>query len=60
MEERKLSRRAFLGTAGAATGLAALASLGGCAPKTGGAEQAATESVASNGAMQTTDPSKAV
>ncbi|MFR5000752.1 MAG: FAD-binding protein, partial [Slackia sp.] len=60
MEERKLSRRAFLGTAGAATELAALASLGGCAPKTGGAEQAATESVASNGAMQTTDPSKAV
>lgn len=60
MNERKLSRRAFLGTAGAATGLAALASLSGCAPKTGGAEQAATESVAANGAMQTTDPSKAV
>lgn len=60
MEERKLSRRAFLGTAGAATGLAALASLGGCAPKTGETEQAATESGASNGTMQTTDPSKAV
>ena len=60
MNERKLSRRAFLGTASAATGLAALASLSGCAPKTGGAEQAATESVAANGAMQTTDPSKAV
>lgn len=60
MKERKLSRRAFLGTAGAATGLAALASLGGCAPKTGETEQAATESGVSNGAMQTTDPSKAV
>lgn len=60
MKERELSRRAFLGTAGAATGLAALASLGGCAPKTGETEQAATESAASNGAMQTTDPSKAV
>ena len=60
MNERKLSRRAFLGTAGAATGLAALASLGGCAPKTTGAEQSAADDVAANGAMQTTDPSKAV
>lgn len=59
MNERKLSRRAFLGTAGAATGLAALASLGGCAPKTG-AEQSAADDVVANGAMQTTDPSKAV
>uniref|UniRef100_UPI0039F55D41 FAD-dependent oxidoreductase n=1 Tax=Slackia piriformis TaxID=626934 RepID=UPI0039F55D41 len=60
MNERKLSRRAFLGTAGAATGLAALASLGGCAPKTTGAEQSVADDVAANGAMQTTDPSKAV
>lgn len=60
MNERKLSRRAFLGTAGAATGLAALASLGGCAPKTTGAEQSAADDVAANGAMQTTNPSKAV
>ncbi len=60
MNERKLSRRAFLGTAGAATGLAALASLSGCAPKTTGAEQSTADDIAANGAMQTTDPSKAV
>lgn len=60
MNERKLSRRAFLGTAGAATGLAALASLSGCAPKTTGAEQGTADDIAANGAMQTTDPSKAV
>lgn len=60
MNERKLSRRAFLGTASAATGLAALASLSGCAPKTTGAEQSTADDIAANGAMQTTDPSKAV
>lgn len=60
MNERKLSRRAFLGTASAATGLAALASLSGCAPKTTEAEQRTADDAAANGAMQTTDPSKAV
>lgn len=58
--EKKLSRRAFLGTAGAATGLAALASLGGCAPKTTESSPANAEGTVNNGAMQTTDPSKAV
>ncbi len=60
MTDRKLSRRAFLGTAGAATGLAALASLGGCAPKTNETKESAAEQAVSNGTMQTTDPSKAV
>lgn len=58
--EKKLSRRAFLGTAGAATGLAALASLGGCAPKTTESGPANAEGAVNNGAMQTADPSKAV
>lgn len=61
-QNANVSRRAFLATAGAIGGAAALAGLAGCAPKTAG-DTAGTNGAGSNaagGAMQTTDPSKAV
>lgn len=61
-QNANVSRRAFLATAGAIGGAAALAGLAGCAPKTAGDTAGANGagSNAAGGAMQTTDPSKAV
>ena len=61
-----LSRRGFLSGAALAAGAAAVAGLAGCAPKATGEATAPAASggdagdVAATGAMQTTDPSKAV
>lgn len=62
---RGVSRRAFLSGAAVAAGAAAVAGLAGCAPQspseTAAAGAAASgEPMAATGAMQTTDPSKAV
>ena len=62
MENQGVSRRSFLTGAAAAAGLAAVAGVAGCAPKaaTEADSGAAAEAGAESGAMQTTDPSKAV
>lgn len=62
---RGVSRRAFLSGAAVAAGAAAVAGLAGCAPQspseTAAAGAAASgEPMAATGAMQTTDPSKAM
>lgn len=62
---RGVSRRAFLSGAAVAAGAAAVAGLAGCAPQAPGETAAAgaaasDEPMAAAGAMQTTDPSKAV
>ena len=58
-----VSRRGFLSGAAVAAGAAALAGLAGCAPKTQAevaGETIAADDAATGGAMQTTDPAKAV
>lgn len=63
---RGVSRRGFLSGAALAAGAAAVAGLSGCAPQASGeaagdaAGAAAGDAMAATGAMQTTDPSKAV
>lgn len=63
---KSVSRRTFVGAAGATAGLAALAGLAGCSPQASGGSGASTgansseAAAAANGAMQTTDPSQAV
>lgn len=62
---RGVSRRGFLSGAALAAGAAAVAGLAGCAPQAAGeaageASTAGGDAMAATGAMQTTDPSKAV
>lgn len=62
---RGVSRRGFLSGAALAAGAAAVAGLAGCAPQAadevaGEASTAGGDAMAATGAMQTTDPSKAV
>ena len=62
---RGVSRRGFLSGAALAAGAAAVAGLAGCAPQAAGeaageASTAGGDATAATGAMQTTDPSKAV
>ncbi len=62
---RGVSRRDFLSGAALAAGAAAVAGLAGCAPQAAGeaageASTAGGDAMAATGAMQTTDPSKAV
>ncbi|THG37692.1 FAD-dependent oxidoreductase [Adlercreutzia caecimuris] len=62
---RGVSRRDFLSGAALAAGAAAVAGLAGCAPQAAGeaageASTAGGDTMAATGAMQTTDPSKAV